>query len=141
MCSRRTAAAGRPCDTKAMLTMQRVAVLILALGLSACNAAHGPVLDRGSKPTNVKGTISGVVRLAGGGVGEGRKVTAVNVATGERIDATTATNGGYTVQVPPGKYRLEVELRAGERVTEQPAETTLTASDLDGRRDFVIGSR
>ena len=104
-----------------MLKMHRVAVLILAIGLSACNAAHGPVLDRGSKPVNVKGTISGVVRLAGGGVAEGRKVSAVNVATGE--------------------YRLEVELRAGERVTEQPAETTLTASDLDGRRDFVIASR
>ena len=124
-----------------MLKMHRIAVLILAVGLSACNAAHGPVLDRGSKPTNVKGTISGVVRLAGGGVAEGRKVTAVNVATGERIDATTGTSGGYTVQVPPGKYRLEVELHAGERVTEQPAETTLTASDLDGRRDFVIASR
>jgi len=124
-----------------MLKMHRVAVLILAVGLSACNAAHGPVLDRGSKPPNVKGTISGVVRLEGGGVAEGRKVTAVNVATGDRIDVTTGINGSYTVQVPPGKYRLEVELHAGERVTEQPAETTLTGSDLDGRRNFVIASR
>jgi len=119
----------------------RVAVLILAVGLTACNAAHGPVLDRGEKPPNVKGTISGVVRQAGGGVVEGRKVAAVNVATGERIEATTGPNGSYTVQVPPGKYRLEVELLPGEKVTEQPAETTLTASDLDGRRNFVIASR
>jgi hypothetical protein len=89
----------------------------------------------------VKGTISGVVRQAGGGVVEGRKVAAVNVATGERIEATTGPNGSYTVQVPPGKYRLEVELLPGEKVTEQPAETTLTASDLDGRRNFVIASR
>ena len=121
--------------------MHGVAVVILAIGLSACNAAHGPVLDRGSKPVNVNGTISGIVRLAGGGVAEGRKVTAVNVATGERIDASTGTNGGYTMKVPAGKYRLEVELRAGERVTEQPAETTITASDLDAGRDFIIASR
>jgi hypothetical protein len=121
--------------------MHRVAVVILAVALSACNAAHGPVLDRGEKPPNVQGTISGVVRLAGGGVVEGRKVTAVNVSTGDRIDATTGINGSYTMQVPPGKYRLEVELHEGERVTEQPAETTLTASDLDGRRNFVIASR
>ena len=124
-----------------MLKIHRVAVLIVAIGLSACNAAHGPVLDRGDKPPNVKGTISGVVRLAGGGVAEGRRVTAVNVTTGERLEATTGANGSYTVQVPPGKYRLEVELHPGERVTEQPAETTLTASDLDGRRNFVIATK
>lgn len=124
-----------------MLKLSRVAVVMLALALSACNAAHGPVLDRGSKPANVNGTISGIVRLAGGGVAENRKVTAVNTATGERIDASTGANGGYTMKVPAGKYRLEVELRAGERVTEQPAETVITASDLDAGRNFVIGSR
>ena len=121
--------------------MQRVAVLILALALTACNAAHGPVIDRGSKPANVNGTISGIVRLAGGGAAEGRKVTAINLTTGERTDASTATNGGYTMKLPPGKYRLEVELRSGERVTEQPAETEITGSDLDAGRDFVIASR
>jgi hypothetical protein len=124
-----------------MVKLQRMAILILAIGLSACNAAHGPVLDRGDKPANVQGTISGVVRQAGGGVVEGRTVTAVNVATGERIDATTGANGGYTMKIPAGRYRLEVELHPGERLTEQPAETTITPSDLDGRRNFVIGSR
>jgi hypothetical protein len=124
-----------------MLTINRVALLVLTVALAACNAAHGPVLDRGSKPTNVNGTISGVVRMAGGGVVSGRKVTAVNVATGERTESATATNGGYTMKLPPGKYRLEVELLAGERVTEQPAETAITGSDLDAGRDFVISSR
>jgi Carboxypeptidase regulatory-like domain len=124
-----------------MPTIMRVATLLLAVALSACNAAHGPVLDRGEKPANVNGTISGIVRLAGGGVASGRKVTAVNVATGARMDTTTATNGGYTMKLPAGKYRLEVELHNGERVTEQPAETEITASDLDAGRDFVIASR
>ena len=124
-----------------MQKLSRVAIVMLAIALSACNAAHGPVLDRGDKPANVNGTISGIVRLAGGGVAADRKVTAVNVTTGERIDATTGANGGYTMKVPAGKYRLEVELRTGERVTEQPAETAITASDLDAGRNFVIGSR
>ena len=121
--------------------MERVAMLVLALTLTACNAAHGPVLDRGTKPVNVNGTISGIVRLAGGGVAEGRKVTAINVTTGERTDSSTATNGGYTMKLPAGKYRLEVELRNGERVTEQPADTEITASDLDAGRNFIIGPR
>jgi len=124
-----------------MVKMERVAMLVLALTLTACNAAHGPVLDRGTKPVNVNGTISGIVRLAGGGVAEGRKVTAINVTTGERTDASTAANGGYTMKLPAGKYRLEVELRNGERVTEQPADTEITASDLDAGRNFIIGPR
>ena len=124
-----------------MITLSRLTLLLLAVTLSACNAAHGPVLDRGSKPTGVNGTISGIVRLAGGGVAPDRKVTAINVATGERIEASTATNGGYTMKVPSGKYRLEVELRSGERITDQPAETEISPSDLDSGRDFVIASK
>jgi hypothetical protein len=124
-----------------MITIGRLAPLILTAALCACNAAHGPVLDRGTKPENVQGTISGIVRLAGGGVSAGRRVTAVNLATGQRTDASTAANGGYTMKLPAGKYRLEVELRDGERVTEQPAETEITASDLDSGRDFVIGPK
>jgi hypothetical protein len=58
--------------------------------------------------------------------------------TGTRYDATTGPNGGYTIQVPEGTYRLEVELRPGERVTKQPAETKIDKSDLDPHRDFVI---
>jgi hypothetical protein len=124
-----------------MLTIGRLAPLILTAALYACNAAHGPVLDRGTKPENVTGTISGVVRFEGGGVAAGRRVTAVNLATGQRIEASTATNGGYTMKVPSGKYRLEVELRDGERVTDQPEETELSPSDLDPGRDFVIGRK
>ena len=53
---------------------------------------------------------------------------------------TTGTDGGYTIQVPEGTYRLEVQLRQGERVTKQPAETKVNKSDLDPHRDFVITS-
>ena len=114
----------------------------LALGVvvfvSAC-MPRGPVIDAGSKPTGVGGTIAGIVRTAAGSAPlAGRKVTAIDVVGGARYEASTATNGGYTIKVPTGKYRLEVELRAGEAVAEQPEETEIQTSDLDADRDFVI---
>ena len=50
----------------------------------------------------------------------------------------TATNGGYTVQVPEGKYRLEVELRPNETLASAPAETEVNRGDLDSGRDFAV---
>ena len=62
----------------------------------------------------------------------------IDTVTGKRYEATTATNGGYTIQVPEGTYRLEVQLREGERVSKQPDQTQVNKSDLDSGRDFVI---
>jgi hypothetical protein len=118
-----------------MRSLLAAAVLV---AVAAC-AARGPVLDTGSKPAGVGGTIAGIVRVAGSGQPlSGRKVTAIDVASGARFEVSTATNGGYTIKVPTGKYRLEVELRAGETLTEQPAVTDINASDLDADRDFVV---
>ena len=55
-----------------------------------------------------------------------------------RHDTTTATNGGYTIQVPEGTYRFEIELRAGETLAKQPEQTHINNSDLDSSRDFII---
>jgi hypothetical protein len=113
------------------------AVLVLATAVGC--AGHGPVVDTGSKPPGVGGTISGMVRASGGTVAlAGRTVTAVDVATGARFETSTAVNGGYTMKVPTGKYRLEVELRPGETLAEQPAETEVNTSDLDPHRNFTI---
>jgi hypothetical protein len=54
---------------------------------------------------------------------------------------TTGINGGYTLKVPEGTYRLEIELLPGEAVAKQPEETRVNRSDLDPRRDFVITAR
>jgi hypothetical protein len=86
----------------------------------------------------MRGTIAGIVSTGSNAALAGRKVTAIETATGKRYEATTGVNGGYTMQVPEGTYRLEVELRQGERVTKQPAETKVDKSDLDPHRDFVI---
>ena len=118
-----------------MRSLLAAAVLV---AVAAC-AARGPVLDTGSKPVGVGGTIAGIVRVAGSGQPlSGRKVTAIDVASGARFEVSTATNGGYTIKVPTGKYRHELELRAGETLTEQPAVTDINASDLDADRDFVV---
>ena len=46
--------------------------------------------------------------------------------------------GTYTLKVPPGRYRIELELHEGERLVRQPGETNVNSSDLDPRRDFEI---
>jgi len=105
--------------------------------ITACHP--GPVVDTGGKPPAAGGTIAGLVRADGGATSVGgRKVTAINESTGARFDVTTATNGGYTVQVPAGTYRLEVELRTGETLATRPDPTQVNAGDLDPDRNFVI---
>jgi hypothetical protein len=117
-------------------------LVVLMVFVNTSCMPRGPILDTGSKPPNVGGTISGTVRASGGTVSlTGRKVTATNVATGERFEASTAVNGGYTIKVPVGRYRLEVELREGESLAETPAETEINASDMDADRDFIITVR
>ena len=109
----------------------------LLMTTMAC-AMHPPVIG-GTTSSTTPGTISGSVTttdkmspLAG------RRVTAIETTTGRRYDTSTSSTGGYTMQVPRGVYRLEVELRTGEKVAKQPAETEVNRSDLDAQRDFQI---
>ena len=116
--------------------LRRVAI-VLTLFLASC-ASHGTVIDTGEKPANVGGTISGIVRTSAETPLPGRRVTVVNVATGEKLEATTAANGGYTIKVPRGDYRIEVELRPGEALSTKPDDVHITTSDVDAGRNFVI---
>ena len=112
---------------------------LLTIGLlTLVVACHpGPVINTGGK-LPVGGTIAGIVSTSAKASVVGRKVTATNTQTGAKFDATTGANGGYTIQVPEGTYRLEVELKPGETVAKQPSETHINKSDLDPGRDFVI---
>ena len=114
----------------------QIAVVAALLGCVGCHP--GPVIDTGPKPPAVGGTIAGFVTAQGNAPLVGRKVTAIETTAGTRFDATTGANGGYTIKVPAGTFRLEVELREGEKVLKQPDETRIQKSDLDTRRDFVI---
>jgi hypothetical protein len=97
------------------------------------------VIDNGEKPSQLSGTISGVVRAAGSNAAlSARKVTATEVSTGATHETSTASNGGYTMKVPLGRYRLTVELRPEESLTQAPDDLVINASDLDSGRDFIV---
>jgi hypothetical protein len=114
------------------------ATLMVTMTLAACGAT-GPAYDPGPRP-DVGGSISGrVVTVGDAAALSGRKVTAINLETNRRYEVSTSTNGGYTVRVPVGTYRVEVELRAGETLASQPEPAVeIDRGDLDGARNFEI---
>jgi hypothetical protein len=114
-----------------------VSLVALVAFVSACRTGV-PVIDTASKPPTREGTIAGKVVTESDAAVVSRVVRAI-AADGTRHEVTTNNAGTYSMKVPPGKYRLEVELRAGERLVKQPGETEVNASDLDPNRDFVIG--
>ena len=104
---------------------------------AACHADR-PIIDPGPKPS-VGGTIAGIVTTANPAVAvPGRKVTATEINKGSHYETTTATNGGYTIRVPEGTYRIEIELRGSETLTKKPDQTRVNNGDIDSGRDFVI---
>ena len=118
----------------------RLLVPVVAVLLSLGCHPNRPVVDAGPKP-DVGGSISGTVTANGGAALGARKVTAIDTATGARFDVSTTTTGGYTVRVPRGTYRLEVELRGGETLATQPEPTEVDPGDLDAGRNFVVAIR
>ena len=122
------------------MTSRLFACVVAVLLLGACHPSR-PVVDPGPYP-DVGGSISGRV-LANDGASAlaARKVTAINIGTGQRFDVSTTTMGGYTVRVPSGMYRIEVELRKGERLATRPDATHVDPGDLDAGRDFVVAVR
>src|SRR5436305_785022 len=119
----------------------KFAPALLVCVAAASAACHpGPVIN--TDANKVGGTIAGIVKTADAAVAvPGRKITVIETTTGARHETTTAANGGYTIQVPEGTYRIEVELRAGETLAKQPGETHVNNSDLDSGRDFIITMR
>jgi len=117
----------------------RLTALLLACGVMFSVGCHpGPIASKSSQ-LSVGGTIAGVVTTSDSQVAvPGRKITVVELNTGMRLDTTTATNGGYTVQVPEGTYRIDIELRGGESLARRPEPTRINNGDLDSGRDFVI---
>jgi hypothetical protein len=119
----------------------RILKLLSAFIVLAAIGCHpGPVAGPDPK-TSASGTIAGIVSTDTNTAVAGRKVTAVNTQSGTRYEATTGVNGGYTIKVPEGTYRVEVELLPGEAIAKQPGEIRVNRSDLDPGRDFVITVR
>lgn len=116
------------------------AALATLLSLSACRSGV-PVIDTSPKPIEADGTISGTVRgPEGTSPVDGRAVEVVNVETGERQRTTTNNAGGFTFKLEPGKYRVDLSLRDGEKLIKQPGVIDVNRSDVDAHADFVLGA-
>jgi hypothetical protein len=114
----------------------RLGLLVM---LSAGCRTGQPIIDVSGNPAT-PGTIGGILQGAGGGDPfAGRRVQAVSLATGARYSAVTSVTGGFSIQVPPGNYRLEVELRAGEAVVKEPGTIHINKSDLDANIMVEVG--
>ena len=117
--------------------MVRIAAVTSLVLLSlACHPSR-PIVGSVSQPA-VDGTISGTVTASGGLPVGARKVTATNEGSGAKVEASTTSTGGYTMRVPAGSYRLELELRAGEVLAKSPQPTKVDPGDLDAGRDFTL---
>ena len=117
--------------------MRFSAFLLLIATMATAGCHPGPIINTGGG-NPVGGTIAGIVSTESKIAVPTRKVTAIDVSSGARFEATTGENGGYTIKVPQGTYRLELELREGEKLTKAPGNTSVNRSDLDAQRDFVI---
>ena len=67
-------------------------------------------------------------------------VHAVRADSTEKYSAVTNVTGGFSIKVPPGDYRLQVDLRDGERVLKDPGTVHINKSDLDANLEIVLGS-
>lgn len=117
------------------MRLHRILLIAALLGIAGCHP--GPVVHS-SPNMDVGGTIAGIVSTTSNNAVPDRKVTAIDTVKGTRYEATTGVNGGYTIKVPRGTYRLSLHLYPGERLAKQPADTKVDNSDLDPKRDFVI---
>jgi hypothetical protein len=100
---------------------------------------RGPVVDTGARPEGVGGTIAGTVSASDEKTPlPGRKVTAIDAASSTRFETSTGTGGSYSLKVPAGTYRLELELRPGEALHARPDATDVGVGDIDSARDFVV---
>jgi carboxypeptidase family protein len=118
-----------------------LSVGILALLLAGACRRGAPVLDLGPKPPDARGTLTGMVRGAEGtSPVAGREVQIVNTETGVRHTAQTADNGGFTIQLPAGRYRFELPLRDGETLLKRPGVADLGRGDIDSHVEFVLAT-
>lgn len=124
------------CHNKKRLSSWAAIVGGFALFATACHPG-APVIK--TSAVSVDGTIAGIVHASDNAIAlNGRQVRAVNLDTGATYETTTGLNGGYSMKVPEGTYRLEVETRDGEKLARQPEQTRVDSGDLDEGRNFDL---
>jgi hypothetical protein len=124
------------------MRMNRLAALSAVLVLMAVPACRmwQPVGVRSSGDMTTPGTIGGILSAVGGERLAGREVRAVHIGGADKYSAVTNVTGGFTIKVPPGEYRLEIDLREGEKIVRSPGTIHINKSDLDANLEIVVGS-
>jgi hypothetical protein len=121
--------------------------LSLGLGLLAvmaagagCQTAHPGVGNAASQAA--VGTLTGSVHATGNaGPLSGRGVTATEVASGEHYSGITNRAGGFIFALPPGRYRLAVDLMPGEMLLQGSGEVRLALGQTAGnQKELVVGN-
>jgi|SRR5688500_13767634 len=116
------------------------AALALAATMAIACRTGQPIYDRTPENQQTPGTIAGILYAGvGGDPVAGRGIHAVALAGDRRYSATSSVTGGFSIPVPPGKYRLEIDLREGERLLRSPGTIDINESDLDANLEVVIG--
>src|SRR5258705_11345014 len=99
---------------RSYMTLRTAAAMVVLLMLSSgCAARHGRPIIGGSTIPNPTGTISGTVTTTGGTPLEGRRGSAIDMATEQHSDVTTSNNGGHTAKLATGRERRAVGERGG----------------------------
>ena len=128
--------------TQLRLARSLVVLLVISAASTAGTSCRHATLvaDPGPKPPTAAGTISGQLQTPGNGAPVvGRIVTAINNADGTRHQVTTNNTGGFTIKVPPGRYRIEVEQQSGEVVSGAPTDQQVGESDIDSQLVITVG--
>jgi len=100
-----------------------------------------PAVDVAARPSAARGTLTGIIRGREGALPViGRAVQIVNVDTGARHMAQTGEAGRFTIQLPAGKYRIDVPLHEGETVVKRPGIVNLDTDAADSRIEVVLAS-
>jgi len=113
------------------LSRQLVLPTVLAAELCSGAGCHPHTTIVTISSAAIGETIAGVVTGAPDITLADRTVTIVNVETGEQYQTATGQTGGYALHVPAGTYRLELQLRPGERLAEMEPAILLTTGDRE----------
>ncbi len=100
--------------------MRRAAAIALAVLLALPTGGAGA--------PNSSGTISGVVRLAGSPK-SGVTVAFIELMSGALVRATSAEDGRFQVEAPPGEYTVTIESQVGLAIKEAPVRVAV----VDGK--------
>jgi len=120
------------------LSRQLVLPAVLAAELCSGSGCHPQMTIVSISSAAIGGTIAGVVTGPPDVTLADRTVTIVNVETGEHYQTATGQTGGYALHVPTGTYRLELQLRPGERLAEMEPTTLLNISDGEIHKDVTV---